>query len=128
MKPITLEWIEKAEEDYYSGWRDLRARKKPNYDSACFHAQQCIEKYLKARLIEADISFPKTHDLTQLLELLRPVEPMWLASLEPARLLTDYAVEFRYPGEWADKETASKAMKICSQMRSVARQSLGLPL
>ena len=75
MKPITLEWVEKAEGDYASAQRELRARKSPNYDSACFHAQQCAEKYLKARLQEAEISFPKTHDLTKLLDLLLPVEP-----------------------------------------------------
>jgi HEPN domain-containing protein len=43
--------------------RELRARKSPNYDAACFHAQQCVEKYLKARLQEAGIVFTKTHNL-----------------------------------------------------------------
>ncbi|NJL91504.1 MAG: HEPN domain-containing protein [Coleofasciculaceae cyanobacterium SM2_1_6] len=27
----------------------------PNYDAVCFHAQQCFERYLKARLQEAEI-------------------------------------------------------------------------
>ena len=43
--------------------RESRVRKSPNYDGVCFHAQQCIEKYLKAKLVEADIDFPKTHNL-----------------------------------------------------------------
>jgi HEPN domain-containing protein len=50
MKPLTRDWIAKAEGDYASANREYRARKTPNYDSACFHAQQCIEKYLKAWL------------------------------------------------------------------------------
>jgi HEPN domain-containing protein len=48
MNLLTQEWISKAEGDFASSGRELRARKDPNYDSACFHAQQCAEKYLKA--------------------------------------------------------------------------------
>jgi len=47
MKPITLEWIDKAEGDWTSAQREHRARQRPNYDAACFHAQQYAEKYLK---------------------------------------------------------------------------------
>jgi len=53
MKPLTAEWVEKAEEDWVSLLRSYRARKDPSYNVACFHAQQCAEKYLKARLVEA---------------------------------------------------------------------------
>ena len=63
MKPLTLEWIEKAEEDWIVMLRSYRARKDPSYNAACFHAQQCAEKYLKGRLEEAGIAFRKTHDL-----------------------------------------------------------------
>jgi hypothetical protein len=38
MKPATNEWREKAEGDYVSAQREYRARKDPNFDSACFHA------------------------------------------------------------------------------------------
>ena len=48
MKPLTREWVRKAEGDYATAAREMRARKSPNYDAACFHAQQCVEKYLKA--------------------------------------------------------------------------------
>jgi HEPN domain-containing protein len=69
MKPITLEWIAKAEGDYIAAQREARARKRPQYDIACFLAQQCAEKYLKARLEEAGIRFGKTHNLLALLAL-----------------------------------------------------------
>jgi HEPN domain-containing protein len=55
MKPITAEWVIKAEGDWASAQREVRARKHRNHDSACFHAQQCVEKYLKAWLQEAGI-------------------------------------------------------------------------
>jgi HEPN domain-containing protein len=107
MKPLTSEWIEKAENDWNSLNREIRARKNPNHDAACFFAQQCVEKYLKARLVEADIYFKKIHDLTYLLELVKSIEPLWVAYEQEMRVLTDYAVEFRYPGASADLEIAS---------------------
>jgi hypothetical protein len=37
---IMTEWVAKAEGDYATAGRELRARRHPNYDAACFHAQQ----------------------------------------------------------------------------------------
>jgi HEPN domain-containing protein len=41
-----LSWVTRAEEDYDVARTSLR-RKKPYTHTACFHAQQCAEKYLK---------------------------------------------------------------------------------
>ena len=70
MKPIAAEWVSKAEGDFATVERECRARRNPNYDGACFHAQQCAEKYLKALLTYHAIDFPRTHDLTELAALL----------------------------------------------------------
>ncbi len=126
MKLLTREWVDKAEEDYLSAQREYRARKKPNYNAACFFAQQCIEKYIKARLQEADIAFGKSHDLVGLLELVASVEPMWEPYRPTFRPISSYAVNFRYPGDNADKEEALEAIKICRVFRRVARSALGL--
>jgi HEPN domain-containing protein len=40
MNELTVEWVEKAEGDFATLGREVRARKHPNYDAACFHAQQ----------------------------------------------------------------------------------------
>ncbi len=66
MQPATTEWVAKAEGDYTTALRECRARTCPNYDAACFHAQQCAEKYLKALLQEDSMAFEKTHDLVKL--------------------------------------------------------------
>lgn len=124
MKPLTREWVEKAENDWGSLLREIRARKNPNYDAACFFAQQCVEKYLKARLVETDIYFKKNHDLSYLIGLVAEAEPLWMAYEQELRLLTDYAVEFRYPGASADLEQARNALKACKSFRETARQSL----
>jgi len=126
MKPLTREWIDKAEGDFATAQRELRARKFPNYDAVCFHAQQCAEKYIKARLQEADIRFPKIHDLSGLLDLVLPVEPFWEPLRPQLRMLTAYAIEYRYPGETADKETAREAVKLCKDFRKTVRQNFGL--
>lgn len=126
MKPLTREWVEKAEDDWGSLNREIRARKNPNYDAACFFAQQCVEKYIKARLVEADIYFKKIHDLTYLLGLAADIEPLWVSYEQEFRLLTDYAVEFRYPGASADLVNAKNALKTCKSFRTTARFSLGI--
>ena len=43
MQVSTREWIDKAEADFTSAGREYRARKQPNYDTACFFAQQCVD-------------------------------------------------------------------------------------
>ena len=40
MKPLTAEWIAKAEGDFALMEREGRVRKNPSYDGVCFHAQQ----------------------------------------------------------------------------------------
>ena len=98
----------------------------PTYDAVCFHTQQCAEKYLKARLQEADIFFGKIHDLTALLDLLLPVEPAWDALRADLQALTVFAVTYRYPGDSADKNDAEEAVNKCRNFREIARRALGL--
>src|SRR5437016_333842 len=127
MKPTTREWISKAEGDWNAANLLFRARKSPNYDAACFHAQQCAEKYLKARLQEASIAVTRTHDLGLLLGHVLTIEPLWTFLAPDANALTDYAVKFRYPGEAADRDEAKAAYRKCRTIRSEVRSSLGLP-
>lgn len=106
--------------------REARVRNNPSYDGVCFHAQQCAEKYLKARLSEADIAFTKTHSLVALLDEALHVEPLWETYREHLAYLGVYAVKFRYPGESADKTQALEARKFCRYFRRAAREALKL--
>jgi HEPN domain-containing protein len=74
MKPITADWVRKAEGDFEAALKTYRARKVPVFDASCYHCQQCAEKYLKAKLVEAGVAFTKTHDLLSLLKLVLPIE------------------------------------------------------
>lgn len=124
MKPITQEWVNKAEGDFATAQRELNVQEMPNYDAVCFHSQQCAEKYLKACLQEENIAFNKTHDLGSLLDLLLPMEPSWETSRSVLDALTTYAVEFRYPGMSANQDIAAQSFQDCTTIRQMAREYL----
>jgi HEPN domain-containing protein len=119
MNPLVAEWALKAEADFNSALRELRARKNPNYDSACFHAQQCIEKYLKGILQNLGIPFQKTHDLNRLLDQCVDQYPGWHSARNDCQMLTQYAVAFRYPGESATKDDAKQAVAAATRLRTI---------
>ena len=125
MKDITSEWVMKAEGDILTAQREMKAA-PANYDAVCFHAQQCAEKYIKARLVEEGIEFPKTHDLGALLNQLLPIEPGWDFWRESLARLTALAVEVRYPGLFMDARDASEALQTAERVRSFIRASLHL--
>ena len=126
MKTMTKEWIRKAEGDFATAQRELQAEDNPNYDAVCFHAQQCVEKYLKARLVEADLPFPKIHDLGSILDLLLPIEPTWESLSGELNSLNDKAVEIRYPGYLSQVNEAKEVFEIASKVRQTIRQAFGL--
>ena len=126
MQPEIAEWVAKAEADWATARREFQARRQTNFDAVCFHSQQCIEKYLKARLILAGVAFPKTHNLVLLLALLQKTEPFWQPWKESLAKLTTYAVTFRYPGESAERTDAAEILKIAKLLRVEIRLSLGL--
>ena len=103
-------------------------RKDPNYDSVCFHCQQSVEKYLKARLEEAGINFPRTYDLIKLLGLAVTVEPQWVVLHPLVSVLNPYAIGYRYPGLTATKADAKAAIKDCREVWRVIRTAFGLPI
>jgi HEPN domain-containing protein len=127
MKPLTSEWVDKAEGDFATAGREIRARRNPNYDAVCFHAQQCAEKYMKALLQEANASFGRTHHLVSLLDLLVTVAPAWELFRNELQSLNVYSVSIRYPGESADRDSAREALVLAKTIRAEARRALSLP-
>jgi HEPN domain-containing protein len=124
MNPLTGEWVEKAEADLVTAQRELRARRAPNYDAACFHAQQTAEKYLKAFLQENGAAIPFTHNLTDLLQLCLRFDASFQTIDLDLRSLNGYAVRFRYPGEIATRVEAKDAVKAASNVRKFTRMKL----
>ncbi len=126
MMQTTAEWVSKAEGDYDAACILRRSRKPSRFDAICFHCQQCVEKYLKARLNEAGIRFGKIHDLSLLLKLALGNEPQWGLLERELKELTDFAVAVRYPGTFTDAGAAKEAFETSHHFRDLARLSLGL--
>ena len=117
MPSAVREWVAKSDADFRSAQRLLRARKDPDYDGAFFHAQQCVEKLMKAVLIRRKTVPPKTHDLIVLHDLLAKAVRSWTVDEESLRFLTRGAVVFRYPGASATREEAKRAVRIAKALR-----------
>jgi len=67
---VAAQWVEKAEHDLRNAEYTLTLAEDCPYDTVCFHAHQCVEKYLKATLTAFGSNFSRTHDLTELHALL----------------------------------------------------------
>ena len=118
-------WIAHAEDDFESA-KTLTRRKRPLLYSACFHAQQCAEKYVKALLVFKDQGFPKTHDLNTLDKLCSAAGIFIGMDTKTLQLLSTYAVITRYPGDDPTLEEAKEAIEIAKTIRRFAREYLGL--
>ena len=126
MKKLTAEWIEKAEEDFFSATHLAGAGRLTPYNVICFHCQQAGEKWLKARLCEDGVVFPKTHDLGSLLQQLTQVYPDWNHLSRVAENLTNYASNTRYPGDSATRVDMEQALVDMGAVRNLVRASFGL--
>ncbi|MGR3218685.1 MAG: HEPN domain-containing protein [Candidatus Anammoxibacter sp.] len=97
-KDVAKGWIKKAESDVENV--KIMIENGKALDTACFHAQQAAEKYLKAFLCFAGLNFPKTHDVEELLDLCGKIDKRFVDLIEETIFLTDYAVELRYDFEF----------------------------
>jgi len=96
---LVKNWIKRANNDLKTAKDELNTE-NPATDTVCFHAQQCVEKYLKAYLVFHQKHFKKTHNISKLIDLCKERDPDFeKVSLFGADKLTSYAVETRYVDE-----------------------------
>jgi len=76
-------------------------------EAVAFHAQQAVEKSVKALLVARQVEFPKTHDIERLLELVALGDGPLAEALADAAELTPFGVEYRYPGEYVPVTAAA---------------------
>src|ERR1035438_6081744 len=119
-------WVRKAESDFRNAEHTLKmSPEECPFDTVCFHAQQVVEKYIKALLASNDIHFRKIHDIGDLVVLLP-------SSLKPPidtkerDILTGYVTTGRYPGLSVDPgaEEARESMAIACRVRDWTRTQL----
>ena len=111
------EWLQRAKSNMA---RAKAGRVSPDilYEDLCYDAQQAVEKALKSVCILYEIVFPKTHDIAYLIELLEKGDVEIPEELQNAKILTGYAVETRYPGDYEPvyEDDYIKAMEIAEKV------------
>ena len=76
-------------------------------EDLCFNAQQAAEKALKSTCLARDIEFPRTHSIGHLIDILEAGGVDVPDMVKEADILTQYAVQSRYPG-WAEEVTTTE--------------------
>ncbi len=82
-----------------------------------FHAQQAVEKLLKAALTAAGIVYPRTHRLSELLDLATDRGVSIPEEFDVLHRLTPFAVEYRYEFFGEDTEQPLERRAILAEVR-----------
>ena len=91
-------WLYRAREDL-AVMKNLHSSNPEGFTSTiCFHAQQTVEKYLKAFLVFHDVDFPRTHDVDFLLMECQKIDSE--ALIIDFKSLTEFGVSVRYPDDF----------------------------
>jgi HEPN domain-containing protein len=73
-----------------------------------------------------NIRIPKIHYLLEILALILKFDTSYELLRADLDTLEDYAVHFRYPGEFAEKDQAQSAYQAAKVIREFVRQKLGV--
>lgn len=119
------QWLEKADHDLRNAEHTLTIFDDCPFDTVCFHAQQCVEKYLKGWLTFTHTDVLRSHDLVVLLNLAMTagLRGVHMQEIQP---LNRYTIEARYPGDWdpIDRPEADRAVATARSVRETIRTSL----
>jgi HEPN domain-containing protein len=95
-----------------------------DFSVACFHAQQSVEKSLKAVMFLHGLEFRRTHDLEELSGTLADAGVNIPLEATELRRLTPYAVEFRYDDEPMPLVTPEQAIAYTARVLAWADEAL----
>ena len=123
MRDETARWVLIAEEDY----ANLQVQENTN-SLLCYLALQCVEKYLKAFLIEHTLPFPRTHDLERLLELCISTRPQWEVWRGEIAEILSFETDLRYPGALTTDTVVQQCLDTATRFREAARAAIGVPV
>lgn len=90
-------WIESARDDLAWAEMGAKANHLRGIAQIGFHAQQAVEKLLKAVLASFDVVPEEHHDLARLLAQLRLLDRTTADALPGIATLSPYAAQYRYP-------------------------------
>ena len=115
-------WLGKAEHDLAAA-EALADRDDPYWDIVVFHAQQAVEKYLKALLVLNGQRPPRVHDLPKLLTLAAKFAPQLASFVDDCEFLSPLAIVSRYPGYELDSpaEDGARSVAIARRVKATVR-------
>lgn len=117
-------WLYRANEDISVVENLAENNIKYFSSSICFHAQQVVEKFLKAFLVFHNIDFPRTHDLDYLLLECQKIDK---ESFDiDLKSLFDFGVSVRYPDDFflpGINET-KEYIAIAKEIKSLVEQKI----
>ena len=127
MRKATGQWMRNSEEELSSAEILLSNGK---YRGACYHSQQCVEKCLKALILEKGEKPEKTHDILQLLN--HAADQNWKVGLSVDEAIFMNSI---YKGRYHSEEgllphgepteiDARRTVESARRSLEVARQSL----
>jgi HEPN domain-containing protein len=107
------EWFIRAERDLIHAEQSLTNAIVIN-EAIVYHTQQAAEKALKGYLTARGQTFPKIHDVAQLVTTAATIDQRFAAYFNHAQALAPYATDFRYPG--GDLEPGDQATQDALRM------------
>ena len=127
VRALSAGWLAKAKIDLLA-CVTLSGQGVELWEAVAFHAQQTVEKALKAVLVWHQMEFPKTHDIERLLDLLAGCDSDLAQAAAGAVELTPFGVEYRYPGEYppVSHASAASALAIARQVYEEAARRVGV--
>ena len=118
---LAQHWLRKADNDLVTARQTLLLCGGPT-----FHAQQAIEKALKALLTASEIPFQRIHDLSRLLDQALPLLPALESFREGLATISNYAVDTRYPEVTSDptRQEAVEALTTAEKVTAMIRAEI----
>jgi HEPN domain-containing protein len=123
-----MEWIRRSRSNLAKARAD-RNLPEVLYEDLCFDAEQAAEKSVKALLVFRKVPFPKTHDIVGLLTLLQKNGMDVPDEIRAAGILTEYAIDSRYPGltEEVTEEDYTHALSLAERVVQWAESIIRYP-
>jgi HEPN domain-containing protein len=129
-QPTQEELLEEAQRFIRIADRDITAFKvlknvpATHIATVCFHAQQAVEKSIKAVLILHGVELRRTHNLRQLVSMLSDINITPPVSSDELQKLNPYAVTFRYDDREIELLSRDDAENLVDTIRRWAGEQL----
>lgn len=128
MKNITEEWLESADLDIENIRHIIHDQRLTGH--VAFHAQQAIEKTLKAIIEEYDLTVPKIHSLQKLYEIAEtlieiPYDEDIIIALDSLYIESRYPIEFGLlPSGKPDQKLSDTFFEFAKLVKNTVKNNL----